>query len=301
MSNQNSMFKNMMNQYESSKPKASTPKISESDRLKKYFSTWIPDDVKAQDKIIRILPPLQGETTPFINIKAHSYQVNGKWEKYICPEFAEGKACPFCEARTELLKSGDDSDKKIAKNYSERDMYVLRVIERGKEEDGVKFWRFNRDFTNNGVFDKIISVVKLLGEEEDITSVENGFDLVISINRNQNNQPSVVGIQAVRKSTPLTDNAELTAKIMENTETWRDVYSIKSYDYLSLIVEGKTPVWSSEAKTFVSKEDADSNLAASNSATDNNVAKLMDKKNSNIQITSIVGGSNANEDDDVPF
>lgn len=295
-----SMFEKMMSQYESSKPKANSPKLSEEDRLKQYFSTFIPKEIKSAEKTIRILPPLEGDETPFVNIKAHSIQVNGKWEKFICPEFAEGKPCPFCDARRELLATGDESDKKIAKNYNERDMYVLRVIDRDNEADGVKFWRFNRDFTNNGAFDKIMSVVKILGKDEDITSIENGIDLIISINRNQNGQPTIVGIQPARKSTPLTSDPELTARILADTKTWRDVYSIKSYDYLRLIVEGKTPVWSSEAKTFVSKEDAENNIATSNSAMDNNVSKLLEQKNSQIQMSSISGGSSEDEDD-VPF
>ena len=41
---------------------------------------------------------------------------------------------------------------------------------------------------------------------------------------------------------------------MSDDRTWEDVYSVRTYDYLELIVKGYTPVWDKEEKRFVAKE-----------------------------------------------
>lgn len=297
MSTEKSMYEKMMEQYNNSKVAPKQPQMSEADRMKRYFTTYLPDGVQSEIKRIRILPPLEGQTTPFDVLKVHSAKNGTKTEKVICPDHADGKDCPFCEARKQLLATGDANDKAIAKQYSDRDMFVIRLIERGKEIDGVKFWRFNRDFTNNGVFDKIMSVVSLLGGDEDITSVENGIDLLVTINRNQMGIPTVVSIQAERKNSPLTSDPALTESILANTDTWRDVYKVKPYEYLKLLVEGKTPIWSSEAKGYVSKEDADDVAGQPNVATE--MVNNLVNSTGVVGMEQITGGASDLEDD--PF
>ena len=73
----------------------------------------------------------------------------------------------------------------MAKKYNQREYYVVKVIDREKEIEGPKFWRFNRDYTNQGVFDKIIAIVQEIGPNDDITDVSNGIDLTLDIRRDQ--------------------------------------------------------------------------------------------------------------------
>jgi hypothetical protein len=35
--------------------------------------------------------------------------------------------------------------------------------------------------------------------------------------------------------------------------TWEDVYAVKTYDYLEIIVKGGEPVWDKDKKTYVDK------------------------------------------------
>jgi hypothetical protein len=41
------------------------------------------------------------------------------------------------------------------------------------------------------------------------------------------------------------------AEWLADTRTWRDVYAIKSYDYLLLVVNGHTPIWNKDLGKFV--------------------------------------------------
>jgi hypothetical protein len=75
---------------------------------------------------------------------------------------------------------------------------------------------------------------------------------VLTINRNQNNVP-VVSAVASLDPTPLSEDKEQAAQWLSDTRTWEDVYSVRSYDYLAIIVKGGTPVWDKENKCFVDK------------------------------------------------
>ena len=60
-------------------------------------------------------------------------------------------------------------------------MYVDAIIDREKEHEGVKFWRFNHDYRKQGTYDKIMKAIIAVGH--DITDVETGRDLNIEIAR----------------------------------------------------------------------------------------------------------------------
>ena len=102
--------------------------------------------------------------------------------------------------------------------------------------------------------DKIMATVKLVGE--DITDVETGRDLALSIVRVKNPRggtyPAVNSVQAMDKKV-ISADAELAEKWVEDKKTWQDVYSVKDYDYLKLIVMGEVPAWSKKLEKFVAK------------------------------------------------
>jgi hypothetical protein len=179
-------------------------------------------------------------------------------------------------------------------------MYVVTVIDRDNEEDGVKFWRFNHDYSKGGVYDKLYAMITAL--KKDVTHVETGRDIVITISRNQNNVPIVSGIQAL-DSSPLSEDETKLNEWVGDTRTWEDVYSVRTYDYLEIIVRGYTPVWDKEEKRFVAKE------LAKEEGTKNNLESELtmgiENVKSNIQAqltteTSVLVNSEE-DDDDLPF
>lgn len=242
----------MLAQYEKNNaPRFNNENKKEYD-LKNYFNTFIKEGVKSGTKTVRILPTSDG-SSPFVELEAHKIKVDDEWKTFPCLKQEKGEACPFCEAREALLATGKESDKELAKKYSARKMYVVKVIDRDNEEEGVKFWRFNHDYRKEGIFDKIMGVLNAI--KKDVTDAEIGRDLSISINRNQNQVPVVSAISHLDPSV-LTEDKEQRDLWLSDTRTWEDVYSVRTYDYLAIIVRGDVPVWDKEAKKFVGKSEA---------------------------------------------
>jgi len=234
-------------QYEKNEKPSTGRKVTD---LKDYFTTYLPDGQNSKTKTIRILPMADG-SSPFVEVYGHSIQVDGTWRKFMCPKHQKDEACPFCEARELLLTSGKESDKELAKKYNARKMYIVKLIDREFEEEGPKFWRFNHDFRKTGVFDKIVDLLK--SGVGDITNPQTGRDLSVNISRDQLKKPFVSTI-IHKDSSPLSTNEELAKTFLEDTRTWEDIYSVKSYDYLHIIVTGGIPVYDKESKKYVDKK-----------------------------------------------
>lgn len=251
MSEKTNPLEAMLAQYESNnKPKyekATTAKVYD---LKNYFNTWIKDGVKSATKEIRILPTTDG-SSPFVELHGHKIQVEGTWKTFACLKHEKNEACPFCEAREALLSTGSPSDKELAKKYNAKLMYVVKVIDRANEEEGVKFWRFNHDWRKEGIYDKIHGVLAAI--KKDVTNAQTGRDLSISINRNQNNVPVVSAVASLDPSV-LSEDADKANEWLSDTRTWEDVYAVKSYDFLEILVKGGTPVWDKEENKFIDKD-----------------------------------------------
>lgn len=239
----------MLEQYEANnKPKyqKTTEKVYD---LKNYFNTYIKEGINSATKQIRILPPTEG--SPFKQMYGHKIKVNGESKIFACLKHEKNEPCPFCEAYDALKSTGKESDAELAKKYNSRMFYVVKVIDREHEEEGVKFWRFPYDYRKEGNYDKIIGVLNAI--KKDVTDSETGRDLLLTINRNQNGVPVVSAVASLDPSV-LTENAEQKAQWLADTRTWEDVYSVRSYEYLEIIVKGGTPVWSKDLKCFIDKD-----------------------------------------------
>jgi hypothetical protein len=239
----------MLKQYETSSNSYTKNESSKVYDLKNYFTTHLADKQKTATKRIRILPTQDG-SSPFVQIHGHKIQLDGEWKTFVCLKHEKDEDCPFCEAREALLATGKEQDKELAKKYGARKMYVVKIIDRDNEADGIKFWRFNHDYRKQGIFDKIYGVLE--ATKQDITDPEKGRDLLVMIARDQNNRPTVTTISHLDPS-PLSDDAEVSQEWLGDARTWEDVYSIKSYDYLEIVVKGGSPTWDKEAKKFVDK------------------------------------------------
>ncbi len=299
MSEQKNALAAMLEQYEANAKPKYEKKPEKVYDLKNYFNTYIPDGVKSATKTIRILPVESG--SPFVEIYAHKIQIDGEYKTFACLKEEKDEPCPFCEAREALLSTGNAEDKKLAGNYKARLMYVVKVIDRANEDDGVKFWRFNHDSRSEGIYDKIYAVINAL--RKDITHAETGRDIMLTINRNQNNVPVVSGI-ATLDPTPLSEDAEKMALWLSDKRTWEDVYSVRSYDYLAIIVKGGTPVWDKENKCFVDKKMIDA-VETEKQTLDSELTLGVETVKANMQAasepTTVTEVSAAEEEDDLPF
>ena len=301
MSNTNNPLAAMLAQYENNNKPKFEKKTEKTYDLKNYFNVFLKEGVNSATKTIRVLPTSDG-TSPFVEVHGHKAEVNGEYKTFACLKEEKGEPCPFCEARELLLATGEESKKELAKKYKARLMYVVKVIDRDNEAEGVKFWRFNHDFRKEGIYDKIVGVMNALKKNKDITDAEQGRDLVLTINRNQNNVPVVSAIGADDPSV-LTEDADKKSVWLSDTRTWEDVYSVKSYDYLNIIVTGGIPVWDKENKKWVAKSDG---TAEETETTDSEVTIGLETVKGNVQAatpapTAAPATNTASQEDDLPF
>ena len=249
-----STFEEMMKEYADSQKQTSATKIKKYE-LSNYFSTYLEKGQNSASKQIRILP-IKDKNVFWDILWGHKAQVDGSWKTFPCLKHEEDSDCPFCEANQALRATGKESDKELAKKYSAKKMYILKIIERGKEEEGVKFWRFNHAWDNGGTLDKIMGALKVA--KHDITDPETGRDLVINIARNQFGIPVVQSVNNTLEVTKLSEDPNEAAVWLADNRTWRDVYSLRNYDYLKLVVRGEIPAWSKEQEKWVAKSSLDS-------------------------------------------
>jgi len=238
-------------QYEKAKSGGnSANKMSQEDRMKKYFAAILMQNENSGQKRLRILPTPDG-SSPFKEVWYHEVQVEGKWNKIYDPGKNDNERSPLTEIHDELMSTGKESDKELAKAYKPRKFYIVKVVDRDNEADGVKFWRFKHNYKNEGILDKIIPIWKAKG---DITDPVNGRDLIIELTKAKTPKGATYTvIQTVMHDdpTPVHTDAETAKAWTEDPLTWMDVYSKKPVEYLEAIARGETPRWSSDLGKYV--------------------------------------------------
>ena len=243
----NNSLDSVLAQYEQSKQGGytSTSKISQEDRLKKYFAAILKDNEKQGQKRLRILPTPDG-SSPFKEVWFHEIQVDGKWVKLFDPGKNDNERSPLSEVNEELMSTGRDSDKELAKQYKPRKFYIVKVIDRDNEADGVKFWRFKHNYKNEGILDKIIPIWRAKG---DITDATTGRDIILELTKAKTPKGAVYTvIQTVmyEDAGPVHTDTETAKSWITDELTWSDVYSKKPVEYLEAIARGETPRWDSD-------------------------------------------------------
>ena len=246
-----STLDSVLAQYEKSQQSGgSSNKMSMGERMKKYFAAILPQGQNSAQKRISILPTKDG-SSPFVQAWFHEMQVGGQWNKLYDPAKNDNERSPLNEVHEELTSTGKESDKELAKQYKARKFYIVKVIDRDKPEDGVKFWRFKHNYKNEGVLDKIIPIWRNKG---DITDPEKGRDLIIELAKAKTPKgKDYTIIQTIMYDDiqPLDEDKSQSEAWVNDELTWRDVYSKKPTDYLEAIARGETPRWDSEKGAYV--------------------------------------------------
>ena len=241
----------VLSQYEKSQSSFNTTsKMSSEDRMKKYFAAILKDNEKQGQKRIRILPTTDG-SSPFKEVWFHEINADGKWQKFYDPGKNDNERSPLNEVYEELMSTGRDGDKQLATQYKSRKFYIVKVIDRDNEQDGVKFWRFKHNYKQEGILDKIIPIWKAKG---DITDSDKGRDLILELTKAKTPKGATYTvIQTVMYDDPSTisDDTNQMTDWVNNELTWEDVYSKKPVEYLESIARGETPRWDSEKGGYV--------------------------------------------------
>jgi hypothetical protein len=289
---------------------------------KNYLQARLANGEKTKEMTIRLLPFNQQETIPFHKVHMHTVRVSKEvspsgWKTFPCPVKNKlGDSCPFCEmaeAAKEKKKTATiEQEKKkwneIEFTYSSKDMWIVRCIERGHEEDGVKFWLFPHSKKQQGVYDKINNIAATRykkgltqGKINNIYDLNEGKDLVLTISKDSMDKTQI-NIADDDSYTPLTSDFEKGLSWINDEKKWEEVYTVKTYDYMSVIVEGGTPVFSKEKNTYVNKEEAKKESDAAIDANLDRITVDYSKEPEQVFGTAVQTSSNSSfDDDDLPF
>jgi len=265
-------------QYEEEQRLYSPKKTTTFDE-KNYLQARLNPGENQKSLTIRLLPFSTNGGDVFQKVYAHTYKVNKEvapsgWKTFICPnhntkdgESFNVEGCPFCEtaAKAKELKNAA-LDEATKKKYGEvefmsrvKTMWIVRCIDRDHEEDGVKFWLFNSSKKKDGVWDQINNLAKIRsaaaerkGNKYNIFDVNNGLDLIVTLTRDENNKTR---IQVVDDGTPspLSDDVDLGNSWLMDEKKWYEVYTVKPYNYMSIIVSNGVPVYNKELGKYVDK------------------------------------------------
>jgi len=228
--------------------------MSSEERMKKYFALILDDKSNSGTRRVRILPTKDG-SSPFKEAWYHEIQVGGKWQKFYDPGKNDNERSPLNEVYEELMSTGKESDKELAKQYKSRKFYIVKVIDRDREEDGVKFWRFKHNYKNEGILDKIIPIWRNKG---DITDPDKGRDLIIELTKQKTPKGAAyTTVSTIMYDDPASihEDAKLMKEWVDDEMTWLDVYSKKPVEYLEAIARGEVPRWDSDKGGYVYGND----------------------------------------------
>lgn len=255
--------------------------------VKNYLNTKLEKGEDERNITIRILPVSNEDGNFRLAIKTHNLKVNKRiaksgFKSFLClndpqvSDYSPNVHCPICEKAKYYIKEAGkyyDTDNAKSKalyrkgcSLQAKTTYIVRVIERGKESDGVKFWRFNENTQGKGIYDALISLYKQRKsemEEEGIENynifdLDNGRDIVLNLKRTKRaDGQEGVAIQINDKSVnkPLTNDIELGNKWINDAKKWYNAYTVKSPDYMEIVADDMIPWFDRGIGRYVPKTE----------------------------------------------
>lgn len=293
---------------------------------KNYLNTRLRKGENKKEIKIRLLPnPNEPGFSPFIKVHTHTLSKLPKeisesgYKSYICLESANidheqfGKKCPFCEIRrTAYNASVNEADEAKKKSLQElsisnipRETVIMRVIERGKEAEGPKFWKVNVARRGDDAYSLIKNLAERLhkeglenGVEENLYDSFKGRDIILTISGSDNekdNKTTITVTQALSQ-TPISKDEAQMAEWIYDEKKWNDVFAVKPYEYLSIVSKGEIPWFDRETGKWVSKEVVDAKREEQETAVENEVNTQMEAAEAAVESMFIEDG-----EEDLPF
>lgn len=262
---------------------------------KNYLNVRLAAGETSKTLRIRLLP-FPDTRTPFLHIHMHTIRVpkeisDSGWKSYVCLEKTEGldvdtfgDKCPFCEKARKMYKEAkNESDPLKKENLRSKgkenlsnEFVVMRCIERGKEDEGVKFWKTKIHQDKGDPYNLICTLAETRKaewladpenkgkdpREANILSInEYGYDLQITIKKKSEIgkngkmvEKTSYQVTDAKKPCALSDDPEQTKNWILDAKKWFEVFVPKSYDYLTIVMDGKLPWYDREQKKWVPRE-----------------------------------------------
>jgi len=251
--------------------------------VKNYLNVRLAEGEEEKTLTIRLLPMDLNTGNPFAKIHVHNVKVPQEMVKpgekpyktYICLKNSDGvdherfgTKCPFCEmnyaAYLESTKETDPVKKKALQDaslaFKSQEAVIVRCIERGKENEGVKFWKFNiRVKDKLDPYNQILKLAKMReesakkkGEVNNILDIYNGRDLNVTITSSEKSAPTIVDDS---DRSPLSKDEEQMKKWIFDQKKWQEVFTCKPYEYLNLVAQMRVPWFDKTKGIWVDKEE----------------------------------------------
>ena len=252
-----------------------TPKPKTQFDVKNYLNARLAPNETTKSLTIRLLPFSPEGGSPFQKVYMHTIKVNKEvsasgWKTFVCPTHnKKGDRCPFCETSTKARELRNTSfDEATKKKFGDiefmnrvKEMWVVRCIERGHEDDGVKFWLFPASKKHDGVYDKMTNLfqqrwqaAQAKGKVDNIFDLTNGKDLIVTLNKGTDGKTAIQIVDDGDRS-PLSEDFEKAKAWVEDPKKWDEVYTVKSYDYMSIVLGGGVPIFDKVIKKYIDKKD----------------------------------------------
>ena len=295
-----------------------------------YLDTKLKAGETSRKIKLRILPVSADNSRFCVEIKTHSLKVHkdialSGFKSFIClndsqiPNYDANVKCPICEKAFELFKASKDLKGKgeiekadplfkKACTLMNKSTYIVRVIDRSKENEGVKFWRFNKNSKGEGIFDKLITLYQNRRDsykengrgDYNIFDLNNGRDIILTVTRQFDKNGKEIApsyqIDAEDFEKPLSTDIEQMNKWIQDTKQWYDAYTARTAEYLAIIAEDKIPVKNENgqwvAKTEQKEEEKEKQKALEEAQ------EILNDKSDNVNVNVV---STETEDDDLPF
>ena len=187
---------------------------------------WKPSPGTTQ---VRIVPYKHNKDNPFIELFFH-YDLGRK--SYLSP-MSFGRPDPIEEFSQKLKSSGNKEDYRLARKIEAKMRTFAPVIIRGEENQGVKFWGFGKT-----VYQELLSI-NTDPDYFDITDSMNGRDIVVEFKTAEELGTAFpkTNIRVKPNQTPITEDASLMEKLLNNQKNLNEIYKEQSYEELTSVLE----------------------------------------------------------------
>lgn len=255
--------------------------------VKNYLNTRLEKGEKERVVVIRILPIVAGTSNLCAQLCTHGFKLSTQiaksgFKSFMClndknnPNYDPSVKCPLCEKADRLYHEslearnrGDialaDSLLNQAKPYFRKTTYIYRVIERGKEHEGVKFWRFNGRQDKKDPHNELLKLYRTRQEERkkyqgvdgyNIFDLWNGHDIQLTLTPDTkgSRENTAISVVDISFDCPLSNDVNQVNAWINDPKHWSDVYANKSPEYLRIIAEEKIPRFDQSLQKYIAIE-----------------------------------------------
>jgi len=192
---------------------------------KNRTSMWRP--VEGEEHTVRLLSFNDNEGLPFKELWFY-YNIGSQRGLLAPNQF--GDPDPIQELITSLREEGSKESYELCKKLYPKMRTYAPVIVRGEEEKGVQIWGFGKT-----VYQTLMGL--MLDEDYgDITDPVDGRDIKVVCTKQPGKKWAMTEVRPRGKQSPLSSTPEQATEWAGNIPNISDIYSCKSYDELSKII-----------------------------------------------------------------